>query len=146
MEQHDIGVDLHPAFFQACAVRPSGERIREARFPRTTDGPCLFRRRCVEPSRIAVEATGATWSFVGAVRAGLDDAPAKRRYPPVGFAWVLRVTVSPEAGHTVPRLVRPRQAAHAEAVDADGRMTAPRRGIRSPSRWRRSSALGPCGP
>lgn len=203
MEQHYIGVDLHKAFFQACVVRASGERIWEARFPRTPEGLELFRRQSPAVARIAVEATGATWSFVDAVsawgtpvcvvdprktklkagfaaktdrldarrladalrrasvvsvyvpspairelrelcrgrhhvvrvrvrvaqmiralllRAGVDDAPAKRLYTQRGLAWLQRVALPPEAGATLQRLVRVLQAAHQEAQAADARV------------------------
>jgi transposase len=69
MEREYIGVDLHKAFFQACAVRPSGERIWEGRFPRTADGVAAFAARVDGGERaIAVEACGPTWAFVDALR------------------------------------------------------------------------------
>jgi transposase len=59
---------LHKAFFQACAVTPSGERRWERRFPRTTDGIAQFVARGVGPQQaIAVEASGPTWAFVDAL-------------------------------------------------------------------------------
>ncbi len=64
MEQHYIGVDLHKTFWQACAVRASGERLWEARYRRTADELERFRQRCGAGARIAVEATGGTWAFV----------------------------------------------------------------------------------
>jgi len=33
MMEHYIGIDLHQAFFQACAVDRSGARLWEDRFP-----------------------------------------------------------------------------------------------------------------
>jgi transposase len=68
MEQHYIGVDLHKAFFQACAVQMSGERVWERRFPRSAEGLAMFRDRCDTTTRVAVEATGPTWSFVDAIQ------------------------------------------------------------------------------
>ena len=68
MEQHYIGVDLHKAFFQACAVQMSGERVWERRFPRNAEGLAMFRDRCDTTTRVAVEATGPTWSFVDAIQ------------------------------------------------------------------------------
>jgi hypothetical protein len=38
MTQEYIGVDLHKAFFRACAMTPTGERTWEGRFPRTAEG------------------------------------------------------------------------------------------------------------
>lgn len=67
MEQDYIGVDLHKACWQACAVDGEGVRRWEGRFPRTSAGFEQFQQRCGGRGRIAVEATGATWSFVDAV-------------------------------------------------------------------------------
>lgn len=67
MEREYIGVDLHKAFFQACAVTPTGARVWEGRFPRTDGGLTLFTARCTGATHIAVEATAPTWSFVDAV-------------------------------------------------------------------------------
>jgi transposase len=70
MTQEYIGVDLHKAFFQACAVSSSGERLWEARFARTPAGIAQFLARGVgATSAIAVEASGPTWAFVDAVTA-----------------------------------------------------------------------------
>lgn len=205
MEQHYIGVDLHKTFFQACAVRATGERLWEGRFPRTATGFTMFQTRCPRTAQLAVEATGGTWSFVEAVspvvarvcvvdprktklkagfaaktdrldarrladalrrdsvvsvyvpppairelrelcrgrhhvvrvrmrvaqmiralliRAGIDDAPAKRLYTRGGFAWVQQVVVPPEAAISLQRLLRLLQAAHVEAGEADQRVKA----------------------
>ena len=59
-----IGVDLHKAFFQACAVAPDGMRRWEARFPRTAVGFAAFGERCHADSAVAVEASTPTWHFV----------------------------------------------------------------------------------
>src|SRR5688572_18363594 len=60
MDREYIGIDLHKAFFQACAVTPSGERRWERRFPRTTDGIAQFVARGVGPQHAdAVAPTGA---------------------------------------------------------------------------------------
>ena len=64
MEQEYIGIDLHKAFFQACAVRPSGERQWEQRWPTTDHGIAGLLTRCGPQSRIAVEASSPTWAFV----------------------------------------------------------------------------------
>ena len=45
-----IGVDLHKAFFQACAITPNGERLWEGRFPRTAEGIAAFVARCTPQS------------------------------------------------------------------------------------------------
>jgi transposase len=68
MEQHYIGVDLHKAFFQACALSATGVRAWEDRFPRTPEGLRVFADRCHGDTRIAVEATGPTWHFVDALQ------------------------------------------------------------------------------
>ena len=68
MTQEYIGVDLHKAFFQACAMSPTGERTWEGRFPRTAEGVARFLARGVSAGHaIAVEARGPTWAFVDAV-------------------------------------------------------------------------------
>jgi transposase len=69
MEPHYIGVDLHKAFFQACAVMASGDRQWERRFPRDAEGLAQFRAHCSAATHIAVEASGPTWAFVDAVAA-----------------------------------------------------------------------------
>lgn len=67
MMEHYIGVDLHKAFFQACAVDPSGARLWEDRFPRTDAGIAAFVARCAAPSAVAVEASTPTWHFADAI-------------------------------------------------------------------------------
>jgi transposase len=64
VEQAYIGIDLHKAFFQVCAVRPSGERQWEQRWPTTDQGIAGLLSRCGPQSRIAVEASSPTWAFV----------------------------------------------------------------------------------
>jgi transposase len=68
MERDYIGVDLHKAFFQVCAVTATGARRWEGRFPRTAEGLAEFCRRCAAASQVAVEASGPTWAFVDAVQ------------------------------------------------------------------------------
>jgi transposase len=68
VERNYIGVDLHKAFFQACAVTSTGARVWEGRFPRTADGIAAFAARDVRGARIAVEAMGPTWAFVDALQ------------------------------------------------------------------------------
>jgi transposase len=68
MEREYIGVDLHKAFFQACALTSRGERVWEGRFARTPEGIARFMARGVgEAHGIAVEASGPTWAFVDAL-------------------------------------------------------------------------------
>jgi len=64
MTEHYIGVDLHKAFFQVCAVAPDGQRIWEARFARTPEEIGAFVARCSARDRVAVEASTPTWHFV----------------------------------------------------------------------------------
>jgi transposase len=68
MEQQYIGVDLHKATFQACAVSATGTRLWEAQFPRTADGITAFAARGIADAAVAVDATGPTWVFVDAVK------------------------------------------------------------------------------
>jgi transposase len=68
MIQEYIGVDLHKSFLQVCAVTPAGERVWEARFPRSAEGLAQLRARGIGAGHaIAVEASGPTWAFVDAV-------------------------------------------------------------------------------
>jgi len=67
MEKHYIVVDLHQAFFQACAVSADGARLWEDRFPRTDEGLAAFRGRCHHEVAVAVEASTPTWPFVDAI-------------------------------------------------------------------------------
>ena len=68
MDREYIGIDLHKAFLQACAMAPTGERRWEGRFPRSAEGLARLIARGVGPhSAIAVEASGPTWAFVDAL-------------------------------------------------------------------------------
>lgn len=63
-----IGIDLHKAFFQACAIDPSGNRRWEGRFTRSADGIAqLIARGLGADVALAVEASGPTWAFVDAL-------------------------------------------------------------------------------
>ena len=64
MEREYIGIDLHKAFFQVCVLTAVGERVWEGRLPHTDAGIAQLANRLRRPTRIAVEATGPTWSFV----------------------------------------------------------------------------------
>jgi len=64
MEEHYIGVDLHKAFFQACAVDGFGGRCWEDRFPTTPAGVRAFVTRTRPEVTVGVEASGPTWHFV----------------------------------------------------------------------------------
>jgi transposase len=59
-----IGIDLHKARFQVCAMAKTGERLWEAVFERNAEGIAAFLTRCTPQTAVAVEATGPTWSFV----------------------------------------------------------------------------------
>jgi transposase len=65
--EHYIGVDLHKAFFQACAVTPTGAREWEDRFPRTEVGIAALLGRCDGRTALAVEASTPTWHFADAL-------------------------------------------------------------------------------
>jgi transposase len=64
VEQEYIGIDLHKAFFQACAVGTTGERMWEQRWPTTDEGMAGLLMRCGAHSQVAVEASTPTWAFV----------------------------------------------------------------------------------
>lgn len=64
MEREYIGIDLHKAFFQGCALRPTGERIWEQRWPTTDAGMAGLLSRCGAHTQLAVEASSPTWPFV----------------------------------------------------------------------------------
>lgn len=89
MRDQYIGVDLHKAFFQACAVAPTGERLWEGRFPRTATGLEALRARCTGHTALAVEASTPTWHFadhlVGAVGSLCIVDPLKTKLK-AGFA------------------------------------------------------------
>ena len=89
MEQHYIGVDLHKAFFQACAMQADGARLWERQFRRNAEGLTMFRERCNPATQVAVEATGPTWAFVDALHStgatGCVVDPRKTRLK-AGFA------------------------------------------------------------
>ena len=73
MFEHYIGVDLHQAFFQACAVTANGDRVWEDRFPRTAAGMALLLARCDHRTAVAVEASTPTWHFADAIQAGVGE-------------------------------------------------------------------------
>lgn len=64
MEREYIGIDLHKAFFQACAVSATAERQWEQRWPTTEDGIAALLTRCGQHSHLAIEASSPTWAFV----------------------------------------------------------------------------------
>lgn len=69
MEREYIGVDLHKAFFQACAVTATGERLWEMKCPRDPTGLRQLTARCAAGTPVAVEASGPTWAFVDGLQA-----------------------------------------------------------------------------
>jgi transposase len=73
MTDQYIGVDLHKAFLQACAVDGTGARLWEARFERTPAGIAGFLARCRPTSAVAVEASTPTWHFADAVAGVVGD-------------------------------------------------------------------------
>ena len=73
MEKKYIGVDLHKAFFQACAIDDRGTRVWEGRFTRDAAGIAGWAAHGVAGAAVAVEASGPTWAFVDAIQAhGVD--------------------------------------------------------------------------
>jgi transposase len=64
---------LHKAFFQACAVTPTGERLWEGRFPRTPTGLEALAARCTRRTALAVEASTPTWHFADGIVAAVGD-------------------------------------------------------------------------
>jgi transposase len=81
--QHYIGVDIHKAAFNACAVDERGARCWEERFERTELGIAAFLGRCGANDAVAVEAGGPTWSFADAISSQVGQLtivdPAKTR-------------------------------------------------------------------
>jgi transposase len=64
VEQEYIGVDLHKAFFQVCAITATGTRQWEQRWPTSDAGIAALLTRCGAHSHLAVEASSPTWAFV----------------------------------------------------------------------------------
>lgn len=73
MSDQYIGIDLHKAFFQACAVTPTGDRLWEGRFPRTGAGIEALTARCTARTALAVEASTPTWQFADALVGAVGD-------------------------------------------------------------------------
>lgn len=73
MIEHYIGIDLHKAFFQACGVTRTGDRVWEGRFPRTEAGIAALLARCTAPTAVAVEASTPTWHFADALSGRVTD-------------------------------------------------------------------------
>jgi transposase len=73
MKDQYIGIDLHKAFFQACAVTPTGDRLWEGRFPRTPAGLEALTARCTPRTALAVEASTPTWHFADGVVGAVGD-------------------------------------------------------------------------
>jgi transposase len=72
VERAYIGIDLHKAFFQACAVNQMGERQWEQRWPTSEAGIAALLQRCGGAAQLAVEASSPTWTFVDRVVADVD--------------------------------------------------------------------------
>jgi transposase len=67
VEREYIGIDLHKAFFQACAISATAEQQWEQRWPTTDAGIAALLTRCGRHSHLAVEASSPTWAFVDRV-------------------------------------------------------------------------------
>jgi transposase len=63
-----IGVDLHKAFFQVCAVDGDGTQLWEGRYRTTPREIAAWLGRCEATARVAVEASGPTWWFADQVQ------------------------------------------------------------------------------
>lgn len=72
MEKHYIGIDLHKAFFQACAVDGDGRRLWEERLERTAEGIAALQVRCLPGTAVAVEASTPVWHFADALCEAVD--------------------------------------------------------------------------
>jgi transposase len=64
VEREYIGIDLHKAFFHACAISTTADRKWEQRWPNTPEGVAGLLTRCGGQSHLAVEASSPTWAFV----------------------------------------------------------------------------------
>jgi transposase len=64
VEREYIGIDLHKAFFQACAITSTAERRWEEQWPTSEGGIVALLTRCGPHSHVAVEASSPTWAFV----------------------------------------------------------------------------------
>jgi transposase len=73
VEPEYLGIDLHKAFFQVCAVVATGERRWEQRWPTTPAGIGGLLTRCGPHSHVAVEASSPTWAFVDQVVAHVGE-------------------------------------------------------------------------
>jgi transposase len=73
MRDQYIGIDLHKAFFQACAVTATGDRLWEGRFPRTPAGVEALTARCTPRSALAVEASTPPWHFADGLVAAVGE-------------------------------------------------------------------------
>jgi len=73
MTDQYIGIDLHKAFFQACAVNREGTRLWEGRYPRTPGGLAALTAQCTRRTALAVEASTPTWHFADAIAVHVGD-------------------------------------------------------------------------
>jgi transposase len=64
VERAYIGIDLHKAFFQACAITATAERQWEQRWPTSDAGIAALLARCGPQTAVAVEASSPKWAFV----------------------------------------------------------------------------------
>lgn len=71
VEREYIGIDLHKAFFQACALTGTAERRWEQRWPTSDAGIAALLTRCGPHSHVAVEASSPTWAFVDRIVGGV---------------------------------------------------------------------------
>ncbi len=86
--EHYIGVDLHKAFFQACALTALGERTWEERFPTSPEGFARFRAQSSNRTDFKTVGRG----FPGL--SGVEGSPAEgavERAPTSGFETSSRI-------------------------------------------------------
>lgn len=89
MEREYIGIDLHKAFFQVCALSVMGERRWEARWPTTDEGIAGLLTRCGSQSLLVIEASSPTWAFVDRVVAhvgGVQVIDSRKTRLKAGYA------------------------------------------------------------
>lgn len=73
MRTEYIGIDLHKAFFQGCAVDETGERLWEGRWPTTPAGIASFLTRGGPAGHVVIEASGPTWHFADQIVAHVAE-------------------------------------------------------------------------
>jgi transposase len=89
VEREYIGIDLHKASFQVCALSAIGDRQWEQRWPTTDAGIAGLLARCGAQSQVVVEASSPTWAFVDRIVAhvgAVHVVDARRTRLKAGYA------------------------------------------------------------